>query len=82
MKADNKNYESPQAFNDEYGVTEETYRKGIILNSAFFVSGAFVLAGHLAFTLAYNPDYVLSVIVGKLTAGIPAVLFALVIKNK
>ena len=25
MKADNKNYESPQAFNDEYGVTEETY---------------------------------------------------------
>ena len=25
MKADNKNYENPQSFNDEYGVTEETY---------------------------------------------------------
>ena len=25
MKADNKDYETPQRFNDEYGVTEETY---------------------------------------------------------
>lgn len=50
--------------------------KGVILNAAFAVSGAFVFAGHLAFTMAFNPDYVTSVIIGKLTAGILAVLLA------
>ena len=60
-----------------YNMIKDMDRKGIILNSAFFVSGGFVLAGHMAFTLAYNPDYVLSVIAGKLTAGVLAVILAL-----
>ena len=60
-----------------YNMVKDMDRKGIVLNSAFFVSGGFVLAGHMAFTLAYNPDYVLSVIVGKLTAGVLAVILAL-----
>jgi ethanolamine transporter len=49
-------------------------KKGVLLNSAFAVSGAFTLAGHLAFTLAYNADYLPAMIVGKLSAGILAVV--------
>lgn len=52
-------------------------KKGTVLNSAFAVSAAFTFAGHLAFTLAFNSDYLPSVIVGKLTAGI----FSLVVAN-
>ena len=64
-----------------YNMVKDMDRKGIILNSAFFVSGGFVLAGHMAFTLAYNPDYVLSVVAGKLTAGVVAVILALAMYN-
>jgi len=49
--------------------------KGIVLNSAFAVSAAFTFAGHLAFTLAFNADYIAPVITGKLVAGF-ASLFA------
>ena len=41
---------------------------------SFAVSGAFTFAGHLAFTLAYNADYLPAMIVGKLSAGILAVV--------
>ena len=54
-------------------------KKGTVLNSAFAVSASFVLADHLAFTLAYEPSYLLPMTVGKIVAGICAVLFALVI---
>ena len=49
--------------------------KGVVLNSAFAVSAAFTFAGHLAFTMSFNEEYLLSVIVGKLIAGVCA-LFA------
>lgn len=49
-------------------------KKGALLNSAFAVSGAFTFAGHLAFTLAYDADYLPAVIAGKLVAGVLAVL--------
>ena len=52
-------------------------KKGVVLNSAFAVSGAFTFAGHLAFTLAYDQSYVLPVISGKLVAGVLAVILAL-----
>ena len=50
------------------------------------VSGAFVFAGHLAFTLAFNESYVFCVIVGKLVAGVLAIvvanwIFAILNKN-
>ena len=51
-------------------------KKGAVLNMAFAVSGAFVFAGHLAFTVSFNPDYLFPVIVGKLVAGISAVIVA------
>ena len=53
--------------------------KGVVLNSAFAVSAAFTVADHLAFTLAFNGSYVLAVTVGKLFAGLLAVLLAVVL---
>ena len=51
-------------------------QKGVMLNSAFAVSAAFTFAGHLAFTVAFDPSYLLPVIVGKITAGILSVIVA------
>ena len=47
--------------------------RGVILNSAFAVSGAFVFAGHLAFAMSFNESFVPSMVVGKLVAGILSV---------
>ena len=57
-------------------------KKGVVLNMAFAVSGAFVFAGHLAFTVSFNADYLVPVIVGKLVAGISAVILANFVYNK
>lgn len=50
--------------------------KGVTANAAFAVCGAFTLASHLAFTMAFSPEYLLPVVVGKLTAGMASVIFA------
>lgn len=57
-------------------------KRGIVLNSAFAVSAAFTFAGHLAFTMAFNEQMVLPVIVGKLVAGITALAAAAVISKR
>ena len=44
--------------------------RGVILNSAFAVSGAFVFAGHLAFTMSFEESFVPSMVIGKLVAGV------------
>ena len=54
-------------------------RKGRILNLAFAVSAAFVFGDHLAFTLSYNSDHIVAVIIGKLCAGVAALAVASVI---
>ena len=69
-----------------FGNMKAMDKKGVVLNSAFAVSGAFVFAGHLAFTLAFNESYVFCVIVGKLVAGVLAIvvanwIFAILNKN-
>ncbi len=51
-------------------------RKGRVMNLAFCVSGAFVFGDHLAFTLSYNGEHILAVIIGKLVAGVLAILMA------
>ena len=56
--------------------------KGTVLNSAFTVSAAFTFAGHLAFTLAYDAAYILPMIVGKLSAGVLALLLAIFMEGK
>ncbi len=60
----------------------EMDKKGIVLNSAFAISAAFTFAGHLAFTMSFNADYIYCVIVGKLISGISGLLLATVIYKK
>ncbi len=64
------------------GLVPDMDKKGRILNLAFSVSGAFVLAGHLAFTMAYNSDYVFPLIVGKVIAGFTAIIVAALVYKK
>lgn len=62
-----------------FGVMNDMDDKGTMLNSAFAVSGAFTFAGHLAFTLAFNADYIVPVIIGKLVSGLFAIVVAAII---
>ena len=55
---------------------EKMNKKGVVLNSAFAVSAGFTFGGHLALTMAFNPNYVLPMIIGKVVAGIASVLLA------
>lgn len=60
----------------------EMDRRGVVLNSAFAVSAAFAFADHLAFTLSYRAEYLPAVLIGKLIAGVLAVLVAIPIYNR
>ena len=44
--------------------------KGVILNSAFIVSASFVLADHLAFTIAFNSNYILRFVINNNAPGL------------
>ncbi|MBR3994461.1 MAG: ethanolamine utilization protein EutH [Clostridia bacterium] len=59
-------------------------KKGTLVNSAFAVSAAFTFAGHLAYTMAFpgGKAYITHVIVGKLVAGVLALLIALLLSKK
>ena len=57
-------------------------RKGRVLNLAFAVSAAFVFGDHLAFTLSYNGEYIVPVIIGKLVAGTTALVVASLLVKK
>ena len=65
-----------------FGMMDKMDKKGVVLNSAFAVSGAFVVGSHLAFTIAFDSRYVFPVILGKLISGVLAVLLANVIFSK
>ena len=65
-----------------FGMMKDMDDKGVVLNSAFAVSGAFILADHLAYTLSFNADYLPAVIVGKLISGALAVVLAAIIYKK
>ena len=56
--------------------------KGKLLNVAFAVSAAFVFGDHLGFTAGVNQAMVTPVIVGKLVAGITALIVANVLAPK
>ena len=62
-----------------FGVMDKMDKKGVVINSAFAVSAAFVFGSHLAFTMAFNQEYILPMIVGKLISGIFAILLVLLI---
>lgn len=57
-------------------------KKGIVLNSAFAISAAFMFAAHLAFTMAFNAEYLGAVIIGKLIAGFSSLVLAAVIYKR
>lgn len=59
-----------------YAMMKNMDDKGTVFNAAFSVSGAFVFASHLAYTVAVNAEYVPSMIVGKLISGVSAVVVA------
>jgi ethanolamine transporter len=60
-----------------FGMMRDMDQKGVVLNSAFAVSAAFVFGSHLGFTMAFDDAYILPMIVGKLVAGISALGLAL-----
>jgi len=59
-----------------FGMMKDMDDKGVVLNSAFAVSAAFTFAGHLAFTMSFQAEYTVCVIVGKLAAGVLSVIVA------
>lgn len=65
-----------------FEMMERMDRRGVVLNAAFAVSAAFAFADHLAFTLSFAPDYLPAVTIGKLVAGVLAVVLAIPIYNR
>ncbi len=65
-----------------FGNMGDMDKKGTVLNSAYAVSAAFIFAGHLAFTLAYGPEYLPAMIVGKLVAGVLSLFVAVFIYRR
>ena len=59
-----------------FNIFEKMDPKGKLLNVAFTVSAAFVFGDHLGFTAGENPEMIFPVVVGKLVAGITAVILA------
>lgn len=57
-------------------------QKGVVLNSAFLISAAFILGSHLAFTVTFDETYLPAVLIGKLISGICALILAMVLFNK
>ncbi len=65
-----------------FNIMDKMNPKGKLLNVAFAVSAAFVFGDHLGFTAGANQDMVFPVIVGKLTAGITALILANILAPK
>lgn len=61
---------------------DEMDEKGVVLVSAFSVSGAFTLVGHLAYTLAINPSCVPAVIVSKIISAVTSVILAIILYKR
>ncbi len=56
--------------------------KAKLMNVAFAVSAAFVFGDHLGFTAGNNPEMIFPVVVGKLVAGITALILANILAPK
>ena len=65
-----------------FGLMEKMDKKGVVLNAAFSVSGAFILGGHLAFTLAFDGTYIFPVLFGKFIVGILSLFVANAVYRK
>lgn len=65
-----------------FGLMKDMDDRGKIINVAFAVSAAFVFGDHLGFTAGVAREMIFPMVVGKLVAGITAVMVAMVIANK
>lgn len=59
-----------------FGLMYKMDDKGVVLNSAFAVSGAFVFGAHLAFTTVFGAEYIPAMMIGKLVGGVLALFLA------
>lgn len=64
------------------GMVKDMDSRGKVMNIAFSVSGAYVLGDHLGFTAAYAQDMIVPMIIGKMTAGVSAVILAYLVMKK
>ena len=62
-----------------FGMMKDMDKRGKVINVAFAVSAAFVFGDHLGFTAGFAPQILFPVIAAKLTAGITAVLAAMLL---
>jgi len=65
-----------------FGKMEKMNDTGVIINSAFAVSAAFLLTDHLAFTLATRPEILPAVLTGKLVAGLLSLAVAFFVSRR
>ncbi len=67
-----------------FGMMNDMNKKGMLVNSAFAVSGAFTFCSHMAFTMAFpgGEDYLFPMIVSKLISGAAALLMAFLLYGK
>ncbi|QXM06517.1 ethanolamine utilization protein EutH [Crassaminicella indica] len=59
-----------------FGMMKDMDNRGKVINVAFAVSAAFVFGDHLGFAAGVNKDMIAAMIVGKLVAGVTAVMLA------
>lgn len=65
-----------------FALIDKMDKKGVVLNSAFAVSGSFVFGAHLAFTMAMDASYIPAMMVGKLISGVCAVALAIFVYKR
>ncbi|GAU75880.1 ethanolamine utilization protein EutH [Fusibacter sp. 3D3] len=65
-----------------FGLMKDMDDRGKVLNVAFAVSASFVFGDHLGFTAGVAQDMIFPMVVGKLVAGITAVMVALLFVKK
>jgi ethanolamine transporter len=65
-----------------FGFMVKMDRRGMVLNCAFATSAAWVIGGHLAFTMAMDAAFVPAMMVAKLVGGITAVVVAALIYKR
>ena len=59
-----------------FNMVKDMDARGKVLNFAFATSAAFVFGDHLGFTAGFDSSMIVPMIIGKLTAGVTAVLLA------
>lgn len=62
-----------------YTMMKDMKKKGIIVNTAWLVPATAALGDHLGFTAGVRPDMITPVVLGKIAAGILAIVLALII---